>query len=136
MKALIDLNVVMDVVQRRQPHYAASARVLTEVRRGRVGAVLPGHALTTIFYLVERHVSREQAEAVVDWMLASFDVASASKRDFLQARTLSVADFEDAVVASLAAREGCDYIVTRNVQDFSGTSPPAITPADFLARLS
>ena len=136
MKVLIDLNVILDVVQHRQPHYAASARVLTEARQGHVNAVLPSHAMTTLYYLVERHTNQVRAEEVVDWMLTHFDVASAGKQDFLAARALPVTDFEDAVVASLAAREGCDYIVTRNEQDFSSVRPPAIAPSDLLALLS
>jgi hypothetical protein len=41
-------------------------------------------------------------------------------------------DFEDAVVASVAARQGCDVIVSRNAVDFSASPVRAISPADFL----
>jgi predicted nucleic acid-binding protein len=43
-------------------------------------------------------------------------------------------DFEDAVIAAVAQREGADYIVTRNTKDFIASPVPAITPEDFLAR--
>ena len=34
MKVLLDLNVLLDVIQNRQPHYADSARVLSAARSG------------------------------------------------------------------------------------------------------
>ena len=48
MKITLDLNVVLDVVQNRAPHYQDSAEVLSRVRAGEITAVLPGHAVTTL----------------------------------------------------------------------------------------
>ncbi len=56
---LVDLNVVLDVVQQREPHYRASAAVLEEVTHGRVDASLPAHAFTTLHYLVARYSERK-----------------------------------------------------------------------------
>ncbi len=38
---LVDLNVVLDVVQRREPHYARSAALLSEIVARRTDACLP-----------------------------------------------------------------------------------------------
>ena len=38
-------------------------------------------------------------------------------------------------MASVAARAGCDFIVSRNVVDFSTLPVKAIAPADFLKLL-
>ena len=43
-------------------------------------------------------------------------------------------DFEDAVVDAVAERNGADYILTRNIKDFAGSSVPAVTPTEFLAK--
>ena len=42
---------------------------------------------------------------------------SADAAVFRLARTLGMDDFEDAVVAASAKLSGCDYVITRNVQD-------------------
>ncbi|HVT15131.1 MAG TPA: hypothetical protein VHQ90_02980, partial [Thermoanaerobaculia bacterium] len=49
---MVDLNVLLDVVQRREPFYAASAAVLSRVIEGPDLACLPSHALTTLHYIV------------------------------------------------------------------------------------
>ena len=43
-------------------------------------------------------------------------------------------DFEDAVVDAVAERNGADYILTRNIKDFAGSSVPAVTPTEFLEK--
>lgn len=133
MKALLDLNVLLDVIQNRQPHYADSAKVLSAARSGEFEALIPFHAVTTIFYLVERAQDTVTAGQTVDWLLKHFDVPMADKNTLLHARKLKLNDFEDAVVASVAAHHACDYIVSRNAVDFSGSPVKTISPANFLA---
>ena len=46
-----------------------------------------------------------------------------------------MADFEDAVVAGLAAEVGASFIITRNVSDFSNAPIRAVSPVNFLSAL-
>jgi len=135
MKALLDLNVLLDVIQNRQPHYADSARVLSAARSGEFDALIPFHAVTTIFYLVERAQDAATANQTVDWLLQHFEVSAVDKATLLQARKLKLKDFEDAVVASVAVRDKCDLIISRNTADFSTSPIKAISPANFLEIL-
>ena len=136
MKVLFDLNVLLGVVQNRVPHYEASAKVLSLARLGEIEAVLPVHAFTTLYYILAKAAGKPKAEQTVDWLLAHFEVAVADKAVLLRARQLSLADFEDAVVASLAEASQCDHVVTRNVSDFGGSPVPALTPTTFLRARS
>lgn len=136
MKVALDLNVVLDVVQNRQPHYQDSADVLSRARIGDIAAVLPSHAVTTLYYVLAKAAGKPKADQTVDWLLTHFDVGVADKAVFRRARHFSLADFEDAVVASVAEATHCDYVVTRNVSDFAGSPVPALSPTDFLAVLA
>ena len=132
MKVMLDLNVLLDVVQRREPFYTASATVLSQAVEGPGLSCLPGHALTTLHYIVAKYADREQANALVDWILAHLEVVPQDRNLFVRARNLRFDDFEDAALASAAEAAGCKVILTRNVADF-GTSPvPAVTPEEFL----
>ena len=135
MKVLVDLNVLLDVVQRREPHYAASAAVLDRIASGEIEGAIPGHALTTVYYLVARFASEAKALQAVDWILDLFEVMPEDRDVFLLARSLPLADFEDAVVAAAAALAGCDRVVTRNVADFRDARPRAVTPAELLVEI-
>ena len=60
-----------------------------------------------------------------------FFIGNLDAAGWLDARRLPFADFEDAVVATVAI-----YIITRNVADFTGSPVPAITPTDFLSQMT
>lgn len=136
MKALLDLNVLLDVIQKREPHYAASAAILDRIAAGEMEGAIPGHALTTVCYLVSRFADGERAGRAVDWLLDLLEAVPEGREVFLHARSLPVPAFEDAVVAAAAAHAGCDRIVTRNVDDFGDVDPPAVTPVELEAELS
>jgi len=131
---LVDLNVVLDVVQKRSPHYHASSAVLDEVVHGKSSAAVAAHAVTTIHYIVGRYNDVETADKVVDWVLRYFSVAPVGRAEFVRARALSWSDFEDAVVAAAAESMGCSAIVTRNVKDFGKSPVNALTPEHYLLR--
>jgi predicted nucleic acid-binding protein len=136
MKVTVDLNVLLDVAQNRLPHYHASEEVLHRVRRGEFAAVLPGYALTTLHYILEKYSGTALANQTLDGLLADFAIHPVDKANFQRACQLPLSDFEDAVVAVTAEATGSDFIVTRNVADFVGSSVPAITPIDFLEQLA
>ena len=135
MNVTLDLNVVLDVIQNRQPHYQDSADVLSRARTGDIAAVLPSHAVTTLYYILAKAAGKTKADQTVDWLLAHFEIGAADKAILRRARLLALRDFEDGVVATLAEAAHCAYVVTRNVPDFAGSPVPAITPTDFLALL-
>jgi len=132
MRLMLDLNVLLDVARRREPFYAASAKVLSQAIAGPSVACLPGHALTTLYYIVSKHAGREHAGTLVDWVLAHLEIVPQERIQFVRARNLQFKDFEDAVVASAAEAAGCELIVTRNVADFGGSPVRAVTPEEFL----
>lgn len=132
----VDLNVLLDVAQNRLPHYQASEEVLHRARIGEYAAVLPAHALTTLHYIIEKWSGPALANQTIDGLLADFAIHPVDKANFQRARQLPLIDFEDAVVAVVAEATGSQYIVTRNVADFSGATVPAITPVEFLEELA
>lgn len=136
MKVLLDLNVLLDVIQKREPHFAASAAILSRIASGEIEGAVAAHALTTIHYLVARFASRGKALEAVDWLLGELEVVPASRETFLRARGLGMSDFEDAVVAATAEESGCDQVATRNVGDFDDSPVPAISPGELDAALA
>ncbi len=132
---LVDLNIVLDVIQKSEPHYSASAAVLDRIVRRQVDASLPAHVFTTLHYVVEKYQSTSAAQRLVDWLLTHFGVAPVGREELIRARALGWDDFEDAVVAAAAESNGSSLIVTRNVRDFAGSPVAAVTPEEFLVGL-
>jgi predicted nucleic acid-binding protein len=136
VKVTLDINVFLDVFQKREPHYAASAQVVSIVTAGTLAGVCPAHGLTTLYYLVRKHASKPEAEAAMDQVLRHFQIGNLDSAGWQEARRLPFADFEDAVVATVAKATESVFIITRNVGDFAGSPVPAIAPAEFLSQLA
>ncbi len=136
MKVTVDINVLLDVFQKREPHYTASAQVMSMVVAGTLMGVCPAHGLTTLYYLVRKYASKPNAEAAMDRVLGGFQIGNLDAAGWQEARRLALSDFEDAAVAAVAKATGSAFIITRNTGDFTHSPVPAITPTDFLSQLA
>ena len=135
LKILIDLNVILDVLQRREPFYDMSARVLAVAERGMVEGWVAAHSLTTLFHLVARYQSAEQARVALTDLLIFLSVAAVDHMVIEQALNLPYPDFEDAVQMMAAVRSGVRYLITRNVRDYDMGPLPVLQPVELLALL-
>lgn len=131
MKVIYDLNVLLDVMQRREPFYEASAAALSKSLEGECEGVIPGHAVTTLHYLLTRYVDKQRADESVDFLIDHFVIVNAEAETFRRARQLNINDFEDAVVTAIAIKAGCDVIVTRNIADFRHAPLEVLLPEEF-----
>ena len=134
MRVTVDINVLLDVFQKREPHYAASARVLAMIEQGEIEAVFPAHGITTLYYLARKHATRPDAEAAMDKVLDHFLIGNLDSDGWRRARSLPMTDFEDAVVATVAETSGSSLVITRNTADFTHSPVPAISPLEFLSQ--
>ncbi|HVT16252.1 MAG TPA: PIN domain-containing protein [Thermoanaerobaculia bacterium] len=82
-------------------------------------------------YIVAKYADVEQADMLVDWVLAHLEIVQQDRAQFVRARTLRFEDFEDAALASAAEAAKCELIITRNVADFIYSPVRAVTPEEF-----
>lgn len=136
LRALIDLNVILDVLQRREPFFQDSAEVLAAAELGRVDGLLAAHSLTTLFYLLSKGESAERARVALTDLMQFLKVAAVDQKVLEQALNLPYTDFEDAVQMMAAVRAGARVLVTRNVQDFRHGPLPVLQPVEMLALLN
>lgn len=134
MKAMFDLNVLLDVLQARQPWMRASGELCARAVRGDMEGLVASHAVTTLHYVLRKYAGPEIATKDTDWLLAFFTVVPADKSVFLRARALPMSDFEDAVVAASAESARCDIVLTRNLADFVQSPIHALSPEEALQQ--
>lgn len=132
---LIDLNVILDVLQQREPFYAVSAPVLACAETGRIEGWIAAHSVTTLSYLVAKYQSPDHARVVLGELLRFLSVAAVDQSVIEQALTLPYPDFEDAVQMAAAVQAGAQYVVTRDVRDYRLGPLPVLQPAELLALI-
>lgn len=127
---MVDINVLMDAAERREPHFTHAAALIEQVVRGTLDAMIPAHGVTTLYYLLTRARDRAFADRQVSWLLRYFEVGSLNRDGFRQAHAYGWPDFEDAVVAVTALMNGCDAVVTRDVEGFTDSPVRAVHPGE------
>ena len=133
MKILWDTNILLDVLQKREPFFADSYRALREAMDANHECLISATAITDIYYVLRKALrSSEEAKGHIEQLSQLLAFADVTGTDIHAALIRPMPDFEDAVVDSVAERCGASYIVTRNIKDFAGSAVPAITPTDFL----
>ncbi len=128
MKVMFDANVLLDVFQRRLPHYDVSAACVNAVRCGVIEGCIPAHVLTTFYYVLAKYGDKQTACDAVRWLLTHFSVAACDHTMLQEALACDMQYFEDAVVLVSAQHAGCACIVTRNQDDFHNAPLRIVSP--------
>ena len=84
---------------------------------------------------MRKEMDAQRIEEVLHMLSLIFEFAELNDSDLFRAAALQWSDFEDAVQSVTAERIHADYIITRNVRDFSRSKVIAFTPDELLARL-
>lgn len=133
MRLFLDLNVVLDVLAKRDPWAKDSSAVLSFIAARKARGYLAAHSVTTLQYLLRKHLGAERAAGALIDLLGVLRAAAVDHDAHLEALSLGWADFEDAVQAICALRLSADYIVTRDPKPFGAFPIPAVSPSEILA---
>ncbi|MGA9479198.1 MAG: PIN domain-containing protein, partial [Desulfobacterales bacterium] len=68
-QVLFDLNIILDVLQNRTEFYDLSAILLAFAETGKIQGWLAAHSITTLFYLIVKDKSAEQARVILTNLL-------------------------------------------------------------------
>ena len=135
MKLLIDANILLDVLQNRENFVRASSMVWklceTEQAKGYISAL----TFANLVYIMRKEMDAQRIEEVLHMLSLIFEFAELNDSDLFRAAALQWPDFEDAVQSVTAERIHADYIITRNVRDFSRSKVIAFTPDELLLSL-
>lgn len=135
IKVLFDLNIILDVLQEREPFYEMSAQLLAQAEAGKIQGFVAPHSLTTLFYLIQKDQSAAHAKVTITNLLQILKIASIDQSTIEQALSLPYKDFEDAVQMMAAVQCKADYLVTRNVKDFKPAALSVIQPSELLSLI-
>ena len=91
--------------------------------------------MATFHYIVQRDINRAAARASVVHLTGFLTVAPVTHQSLLYALSLPMTDFEDAMQVAAAQAAGAEYIVTRDLGDFTNSPILAITPEQALRQL-
>lgn len=119
MKILIDTNIVLDVMLKREPFYRLSLEILRLAKKDDVEEYVSASAVTDIYYLAYRQLrDKGMVRELMRKLLTVISIASVAGQEIENALSLEWNDFEDSVQYSVEYLQEMDGIVTRNPNDY------------------
>ena len=135
MRLLIDGNIILDVLQNREPHVADSAKIWKLCETDQMEGYVSGLTFSNLVYIMRKELNPEKINEVFKTLGLIFRFTDLTVSDMAKAAEMQWDDFEDALQAATAERIHADNIITRNVKDFKQSRIVAFTPTEFLTRL-
>ena len=135
MKVLIDTNIILDVLCKRPAFYEDSAKIFKLCEVKKISGVISALSIPNIMYILRKELDADKTSEILDSLMLIFSVADLKADDLKKAADMRFKDYEDAIQSACATRIKANYIVTRNIKDFSESKVTAIKPAELLDRI-
>ena len=135
MKVLIDTNIALDILLKRQDYPNAEV-IYSLAEKSKIACYISASAITDIFFLSKKDLGKKPAKEALKTLLSVFKPAAVTDSHIYKALDLAWDDFEDSVQYIVGESFAADYIVTRNAKDYSSGSITAVSPEDFLKTIT
>ena len=134
MKIFLDTNILIDVVANRKP-WVDDALVLFELaNQKKITLLAADFSFINIAYITRKLFSKEELYTLLVDLREYVNVVEIGRIVIDDTLKAQWNDMEDCSQYYAAKREQADCIITRNKKDFSLSTIPVFTPAEFLVR--
>jgi len=133
IQVLLDINVILDVLQKRNGHYEDAAKVMSLCADNHIKGYISAISFGTLHYILSKTSGKTTSLTSLKKIRAITSVAPVDSKAIDLAIASNFSDFEDAIQYYSAVRSGLDQIITRNKKDFLKSKLTVSTPEEFLA---
>lgn len=129
MRVLIDTNVVLDYILNREPYSESARKIVAACEKRKISGCIAEHTVSNMFFILRKVYTIAERKEILLAVCTLFDVECVDTGKIQNAlKNDEFDDFEDCLQMECAKEYHADYIVTRNVADFSGSDIPCVEP--------
>ena len=133
MKVLLDTNILIDYIAKRNPYYSDARQIILLCTQKKFFGCIAAHSVMNTFYILRNDLSvQERRDSLKDICYLIPVIGIDTKKIISALDNYDFSDVEDCLQVECAKEFTADYIVTRNIKDFKKSTIPAILPDDFL----
>ena len=135
-KVLIDLNIILDFLNKRNFHEEA-ANIINMCVEKKLYGFIAAHEITTLsYFLLKEKKDKNKAADIISALLDMFNIIPIDEKILREALFSPVKDYEDAVIEVSSVKNSIDYIISRNSGDFKSARVQVFTPEQFFIKES
>jgi len=134
--ALIDTNIILDLIGRRMPFYQAAARLFTLGERKKVQLYTSSLSIANISYILREEYGKDELRQILSSFVLIVDILDLSGKIIgLALADQSFSDFEDTIQYFTARENRVDVIISRNQKDFKASDIPVMNCEQFISTI-
>ena len=133
-RLFLDTNIVIDLLERREPYCHDAVRLFTMSYNKKVQLVVSPLTYATASFLLRKHGSEGVRNLLSNFRQLS-RVANVNERTVDDSLASQFKDFEDAMQYYTAVKAKADVIITRNGKDFINSKIPVMTATEYISSI-
>jgi predicted nucleic acid-binding protein len=131
-KVFIDTDIILDVAMARKPFFSASRTILAMAETGMIIGVTSSNCIANLHYILRKVGGDTDARAFISGLIKYVSIIAIDHHNVLEALKSKLPDFEDALQNCSAQENQCEYVLTRNTDDYKGSKLKVSLPEDFI----
>lgn len=136
MTILVDTNVILDLLLKREPYSIAAQTIITKCAEREVIGYLAAYSIPNLFYILRKNYTQKERRKFIKNLCDIFRISDLNEEKIISAiDNEDFTDFEDCLQEECAVEAMADYIVTRNPEDYKGSRVKVILPDEFVKLL-
>jgi predicted nucleic acid-binding protein len=130
-KILIDLNIILDFLNKRNFHQEA-AQLINMCVEKKLSGYICAHEITTLsYFLLKEQKDKTKVINTITALMDIFNIIPIDESILRDSLFSPISDYEDAVIEVSSMKTNIDFIISRNISDFKSSRIPAYTPEQF-----
>ena len=135
-KLLVDTNVVLDLLAKREPIYKSSAQIFSLADKNKLKLYINSLTIANTNYVLSRLKSASEAREILRRFRVLVKIISLNDKIIdLGLNDNTFGDFEDGLQYYTAMENNQDIIVTRDLRGFRHVKIPVMTAEEYVASL-
>jgi predicted nucleic acid-binding protein len=132
-KLLIDTNIVIDLLAKREPYYYDAAKLFSLADKKQIKLSVSSLTIANTNYVLLKLKTSNEAKSILRKFKLLVDIIPLDDKVLnLALNDNDFVDFEDGLQYFSAIENDQDIIITRNLKDFKKSTIPAMTAEQFL----
>ena len=134
-KLLIDTNIIIDLVAKRELFYREAQKLFTLADNKNILLFISSLTFVNAYYVLSKNLNTTDLQRNLIKLKVLVKVFALDDKILELALASNFNDFEDAIQYYTALDNGIDFIITRNKKDFKMSRIPILTADEYLERL-
>ena len=132
-KVLIDTNIVIDLLAKREPFYNSAAQLFSMADKQKLELSISSLTFANTNYILSRLKSTQEAREILRRFRVLVKVLPLNDKIIdLALNDSNFKDFEDGLQYYTSIENEQDVIITRDLKDFKESRIPAMTAEEYL----